>query len=54
LEEQLDRLKDEATPEAEPEEERLLKLQADAGVLVNTTENMMKTLEGNIKIIFQQ
>ncbi|KAM4587748.1 laminin subunit beta-3 [Odontesthes bonariensis] len=46
VEEQLDRLKDEAAPEAEPEDERLLKLQEDAGVLVNTTENMMKTLEG--------
>ncbi|XP_070758572.1 laminin subunit beta-3 [Enoplosus armatus] len=48
---QLDRLKDLAPPsgsgeEAGPVGDRLAKLQQDAGVLANTTDNMMKALEG--------
>ncbi|KAM9759319.1 laminin subunit beta-3 [Menidia menidia] len=46
LEGQLDELKNRTTPEADPVEERLLKLQRDAGNLVNTTEDMMTSLEG--------
>ncbi|XP_044068544.1 laminin subunit beta-3 isoform X1 [Siniperca chuatsi] len=51
LEKQLDRLKDEAAArepgeEAGPVGERLATLQQDAGALANTTENMMKALEG--------
>lgn len=51
LEKQLDRLKDEAPAsgsggEAAQVGDRLAKLQQDAGVLANTTENMMKALEG--------
>lgn len=50
LEKQLDRLKEEAPPtgsgEAGPIGDRLAKLQQNAGVLANTTENMMKALEG--------
>ncbi|XP_029286569.1 laminin subunit beta-3 [Cottoperca gobio] len=52
LEEQLDRLKDQAGApggESTPLEERLVKLQQDAGALTNTTENMMKSLEGKAK-----
>lgn len=51
LEKQLDRLKDEAPASgsggvAAPLGDRLAKLQKDAGVLANTTDNMMKALEG--------
>ncbi|XP_070695736.1 laminin subunit beta-3 [Pempheris klunzingeri] len=50
LEEQLDRLKDlapgESGGEAGPVGDRLVKLQQDAGALANTTEHMMKALEG--------
>lgn len=52
MEKQLDRLKDQAPAggadgEAGPVGDRLAKLQRDAGVLANTTENMLKALEGN-------
>ncbi|XP_071350563.1 laminin subunit beta-3 [Trachinotus anak] len=51
LEEQLDRLRDQAAasgPDGEvgPVRERLAKLQEDAGALGNTTDNMLKALEG--------
>nr|XP_046236163.1 laminin subunit beta-3-like isoform X2 [Scatophagus argus]XP_046236168.1 laminin subunit beta-3-like isoform X2 [Scatophagus argus] len=51
LEKELGRLKDKAPSsgsggEAEPLEERLAKLQRNAGILANTTEDMMKALEG--------
>ncbi|XP_040014667.1 laminin subunit beta-3-like [Xiphias gladius] len=51
LEKQLDRLKDQvaasgAVGEAGPVGDRLARLQRDAGALANTTENMMKALEG--------
>ncbi|XP_022601051.1 laminin subunit beta-3 [Seriola dumerili] len=51
LEEQLDRLKDQAPPSESggidgSVGERLAKLQQDAGALGNTTDNMMKALEG--------
>ncbi|XP_041836366.1 laminin subunit beta-3 isoform X2 [Melanotaenia boesemani] len=50
LEKQLDQLKEKGVPgaagEAGPVEDRLAKLQEDAGALVNTTDNMMKSLEG--------
>lgn len=52
LEEQLDRLKTLAPAggaggDSGPVGDRLAKLQQDAGVLANTTENMLKALEGN-------
>ncbi|AWP03505.1 putative laminin subunit beta-3 [Scophthalmus maximus] len=51
LEKQLDLLKDQAAAsgsggEAGPVGDRLAKLQQDAGALANTTEDMMKSLEG--------
>ncbi|XP_042257146.1 laminin subunit beta-3-like [Thunnus maccoyii] len=51
LQKQLDRLKDKAATsgsggEAGPVGDRLAKLRQDAGALANTTENMMKSLEG--------
>lgn len=52
LEKQLDLLKDKAPTSGAGGEEgslgkRLAKLQQDAGVLANTTENMLKSLEGS-------
>lgn len=50
LKKQLDQLKEKGVPgaagEAGPVDDRLAKLQEDAGALVNTTDNMMKSLEG--------
>ncbi|XP_042354687.1 laminin subunit beta-3-like [Plectropomus leopardus] len=51
LEEQLDRLKDAAPPsgtggETTPVGERLAKLKEDAGLLANTTEDMLDSLDG--------
>lgn len=52
MEKQLDRLKHQASAGGAGGEvgntgDRLKKLQQDAGVLANTTENMLKGLEGN-------
>lgn len=52
MEKQLDRLKEKAADsgsggEVGPVGDRLAKLQQDAGALANTTEDMMKALEGN-------
>lgn len=56
LEKQLDLLKDKAPTSGAGGEEgsvgkRLAKLQQDAGVLANTTENMLKSLEGNALLL---
>lgn len=53
LQEQLDHLKKViphtgASGDSGPVGDRLAKLQQDAGVLANTTENMLKALEGKM------
>lgn len=51
MEKQLELLKVRAPPSGagtEPVGDRLVKLQRDAGALANTTDNLMKAIEGKV------